>query len=301
MKSNLFSYMLIAIAGFFWATLGIFTNVLTSTGLTSPQISFLRLLLGAIFLTLYCLIKDPKALRITKKGLLVCILLGLFCQAFFNICYVNSISNIGVSVSAVLLYTSPIFMAILSKVCYREKINGYKIFSLALCFVGAFLAATGGVLTPGTLNVTGILLGLCAAVSYSSMPFISKSAMSENKNVTVVLYSFLFGAIFLLPFAKPTELLQHITSWNVIVNILGLGLFPACLAFLFFYSGISRRIEFSIVGILSSTELIFAQIFGWTLFHESFSFLRLVGIIIMFTSAFVVLYEVKSKERNTMA
>lgn len=297
MKSNLLGYLFIAIAGFFWATLGIFTNELYATGLTSPQISFLRLLLGATFIFLYCIITDRKALKITKKGLLTCVLLGLFCQAFFNLCYVNAIGNIGISVSAVLLYTSPIFMAILSKIIYRENINAYKIISLALTVIGAYLAATGGIVQSGTLNLAGILFGLCAALSYASMPFISKSAISENKNVTIVLYSFLFGAIFLLPFSSPGQLFTHITSFSILWNILGLGLFPACLAFLFFYAGIGRKIEFSIVGILSSSELIFSQIFGWVLFGETFSILRLVGVLIMFCSAFVVLYETRKKEQ----
>lgn len=301
MKSNYFGYLQIAVAGFFWATLGIFTNGLYAAGMTSPQISFLRLLLGAIFMTLYCLVKDRSALKITKKGLLVCVLLGLFCQAFFNLCYVNAIGNVGISVSAVLLYTSPIFMAILSKLCYQEKINTYKIISLALTVIGAYLAATGGILQAGTLNGIGILFGLGAAISYASMPFISKSALTENKNVSVVLYAFLFGALFLFPFTKPVEMVSYLTNWTVLWNILGLGLFPACLAFLFFYSGISKKIEFSIVGIFSSTELIFSQIFGWTLFQEEFTLLRLVGVLIMFASAFVVLYELKVNNAKSQA
>lgn len=298
MKSKLIGYLYIAIGGFFWATLGIFTNALYEAGLSSPQISLLRLTLGAIFLFIYCLITDRSMLRITKKGLIVCILLGLFCQALFNLSYVNAINRMGVSISAVFLYTSPLFMAILSKIVYKEKINAFKIFSLILTILGAFFAATGGNLDPTILASIGTLFGFMAAFFYSIMPFISNSALKENKNVTIVLYSFIFGALFLLPFAHPTQIVQSLNSFSILLNVIGLGLFPACLAFLFFYSGISKDVQFSIVGIFSSTELIFSQIFGWTLFHEEFSVLRLIGILLMVASACVVLYEIKFKRNH---
>jgi len=296
MKTNLIGYLFIAIAGFFWATLGIFTNGLYAVGLTSPQIAFMRMLFGAFFVFLYCLIFDRPALQITRKGLIRCLFLGLICQAVFNLCYVNAIGNVGVSVAAVLLYTSPIFMAIFSMIFYRETMTKYKVISIIITVAGAFLAATGGTLQSDTLNGIGILSGLAAALCYASMPFISKGALDENKNVTIILYSFLFAAIFLLPVAGPAAIINSLTNWRIMFNIIGLGLFPSCLAFLFFYAGINRNIKFSIVGIISSTELIFSQIFGWVLFGEIFTLLRLTGIVLMFGSAFLVLYEAGQKK-----
>ena len=65
----------------------------------------------------------PTMFKITKKGILYVFAIGIVCQFIFNIAYMGSISMVGASMAAVLLYVSPVFVAIFSKIVYKEKIN----------------------------------------------------------------------------------------------------------------------------------------------------------------------------------
>lgn len=182
-------YVFIAIAGLLWATLGLFGKFLMGNGLTSEQVAFTRLF-GFIVLGVYSSIRTPQILKINKKGIIYSVIIGIICQAMFNLCYFKAIDIAGVSIAAVLLYTSPLFLAIFSKLCYKENITRSKLFSLILCFIGAIMAVTGGRLDFQGLNAFGLLLGVLSAIAYALMPTISKNALKEFSSSTILVYSF---------------------------------------------------------------------------------------------------------------
>ena len=72
------------------------------------------------------------------------VLIAIFVQVVFNIFYLKAINSVGTSTAAVLLYTSPLFVALFSKLIYKERINFLKIISLIVCFLGAFITVTEG-------------------------------------------------------------------------------------------------------------------------------------------------------------
>ena len=116
-------YLFVLMAAMCWATLGLFGNTLMSLGLIPEQVAFLRLFVGFLILTIYALIKNPTILKINKKGFIFALLVGLVCQAGFNMFYFNYVKTIGVSLSTVLVYTSPLFIALFSRIIYKEKID----------------------------------------------------------------------------------------------------------------------------------------------------------------------------------
>ena len=289
-------YLFVVVAGVCWATIGLFANSLLGHGLTPEQVAFLRLFLGFLVLFIYSCFKMPSALKISKKGLAYCITVGIVSQAGFNMCYFNSIDSIGVSASAVLLYTSPLFLTFLSIVIYKERLNKIKIISLAVCFMGAILAVTGGSLNLGQLNMNGILLGIMSAITYACMSIISKGALKECEGITLLIYGFLIGSILMIPLAKPFELISYVNDMGVLTIMLGLGIIPAAAAYIFYLNGISTGIDLSIAGILASTELIVSVIIGWTILGESFSVGKLIGVIFMVLSALIAIKKPKSKK-----
>lgn len=59
---------------------------------------------------------------------------GVCSLVFFNWCYFSAISTSSMSVAAVLLYTSPVFVTLLSALFFRERITSHKVAALALTF-----------------------------------------------------------------------------------------------------------------------------------------------------------------------
>ncbi|MBH6947825.1 EamA family transporter [Clostridioides difficile] len=282
-------YVFIAIAGLLWATLGLFGKFLMGNGLTSEQVAFTRLFFGFIVLGVYSSIRTPQILKISKKGIIYSVIIGIICQAMFNLCYFKAIDIAGVSIAAVLLYTSPLFLAIFSKVCYKENITRSKLFSLILCFIGAIMAVTGGRLNFQGLNAFGLLLGVLSAIAYALMPTISKNALKEFSSSTILVYSFLFGAIFMIPSSRPWEILNYAKDLDVLSCMLMLGIVPAALAYIFYAAGISKGVELSVAGVVASVELVGSVIIGCTILGESFSLGKLFGVMLMLISAVVAL------------
>ena len=282
-------YVFIAIAGLLWATLGLFGKFLMGNGLTSEQVAFTRLFFGFIVLGVYSSIRTPQILKISKKGIIYSVIIGIICQAMFNLCYFKAIDIAGVSIAAVLLYTSPLFLAIFSKICYKENITRSKLFSLILCFIGAIMAVTGGRLDFQGLNAFGLLLGVLSAIAYVLMPTISKNALKEFSSSTILVYSFLFGAIFMIPSSRPWEILNYAKDLDVLSCMLMLGIVPAALAYIFYAAGISKGVELSVAGVVASVELVGSVIIGCTILGESFSLGKLFGVMLMLISAVVAL------------
>ena len=282
-------YVFIAIAGLLWATLGLFGKFLMGNGLTSEQVAFTRLFFGFIVLGVYSSIRTPQILKINKKGIIYSVIIGIICQAMFNLCYFKAIDIAGVSIAAVLLYTSPLFLAIFSKLCYKENITRSKLFSLILCFIGAIMAVTGGRLDFQGLNAFGLLLGVLSAIAYALMPTISKNALKEFSSSTILVYSFLFGAIFMIPSSRPWVILNYAKDLDVLSCMLMLGIVPAALAYIFYAAGISKGVELSVAGVVASVELVGSVIIGCTILGESFSLGKLFGVMLMLISAVVAL------------
>lgn len=282
-------YVFIAIAGLLWATLGLFGKFLMGNGLTSEQVAFTRLFFGFIVLGVYSSIRTPQILKINKKGIIYSVIIGIICQAMFNLCYFKAIDIAGVSIAAVLLYTSPLFLAIFSKLCYKENITRSKLFSLILCFIGAIMAVTGGRLDFQGLNAFGLLLGVLSTIAYALMPTISKNALKEFSSSTILVYSFLFGAIFMIPSSRPWEILNYAKDLDVLSCMLMLGIVPAALAYIFYAAGISKGVELSVAGVVASVELVGSVIIGCTILGESFSLGKLFGVMLMLISAVVAL------------
>lgn len=300
MKKGVNSYVFIAMAGILWSTLGLFGNMLMERGLSSEQVAFTRLFIGFIVLSLYSLIRRPEVLKINLKCLLYCGAIGIICQGLFNKCYFKAVEVTGVSIAAVLLYTSPLFLAVFSKIVYKEKMTRAKIISLILCCIGAIMAVTGGVLDLKEINTYGIIMGIMAAITYALMPIISKNALKEFSSETILIYGFLFGAIFMIPSAKPVEMIGFVTDMNVLPYMILLGVFPAAMAYIFYAEGIARGCELSIVGVVASVELIAASIIGWTVVGEVFTIGKAIGVAIMFVSAFTAVAGNKEVETEVV-
>ena len=284
MGKNKTCYIYIALAGVIWSTLGLFGSILMSGGLSSEQVAFIRLFIGCIVLAIYSAIRKPELLKISKKGLLYCMAAGVMGQGLFNMSYFKSVELVGVSIAVVLSYTSPLFLALFSRIIYGEKITPVKMVSLILCFVGSVMAVTGGRLDLSGLNVYGLIMGVVSAIAYALIPTISKNALKEISSETLLIYSFMFGAIFMIPSAKPIEMLKFATDMNVMPYMLLLGMFPAAIAYILYATGISRGAELSVVGVVASTELIGGTLIGWILIGEPFSIGKIIGVAIMIIS-----------------
>ena len=155
---------LILLAGIFWGSMGIFVRSLNAYGFGSVQIVCLRMTVAALLFALLLLLRGRGGFRIALRDVPLFLGLGLMSVLFFTVCYFRAIEIMPLSTAAILLYTSPIWVMLMSALFFREKLTPRKLLALALAFLGCVLVSgvSGGGLTP-----QGLLIGLGAGFGYA--------------------------------------------------------------------------------------------------------------------------------------
>ena len=292
-------YILVFLAGALWGLIGFFVTYLSRLGINSFTIAFLRDFYGTIFfIVVVILMHGLKGLKPIKNELLLAIAMGLICQTFFNISYTISINKMGVATGAILLYTSPMFITLLSRIVFKERLNRIKAIALIINISGCILTVTNGNFGVLEFSTYGVLMGTLAGLLYATLTIFGKIAGNMNCNVeTISLFSFITATIALFFIAKPWNYMEILTEANVIVLSMGYGLIPTALAYYLYMMGLTKPVEASKVPVVASVETVIAALIGIVIFAEIFGIYKFIGILLVMIS--VVLISWQRKENVT--
>jgi len=279
---------MIAAAGCLWGSVGFFVKKLLDAQLPLSTIIFWRMFFAFILLFLYLYLTDKSKLKINREILKYVIAIGLISQCLFNISYFTAIRLTSISTAVTLLYTAPIFIAIMARIFFQELFTINKILALFLCVVGCFLTVTGGSWQSIQLNSIGIFMGLAAGLTFGSLTILSKPISEKCHHYTIVLYSIGFGLLFYLPFSQPMILFQEGHDPIIWFYTFSLSIISTIFAYLFYIGGLSMGIEASKAGIISTVEVVVAVIVSYLFFGEKLVGLKLLGILMVIGSVITV-------------
>ena len=122
-------------AALLWGTIGFFTRNLSSLGFSSVGIVAVRSFFTALAMFIIIAVKDIKLLHISLKDIWMFLGTGIASFMFFNICYMSSITENSLSVACILMYTSPVWVSIISYFVFKEKFNKIKEHKLPWFFI----------------------------------------------------------------------------------------------------------------------------------------------------------------------
>jgi len=129
----------VLLAGIFWGSMGLFVRQLNAAGLYAIDVMQLRVLASAISVGLYLLLFDRQKLRLRPRDIWCFAGSGICSLMLFSWCYFTGMQAASLAVMAVLLYTVPVFVMLMSIVFFREKLTGAKLTALVLCLAGCVL------------------------------------------------------------------------------------------------------------------------------------------------------------------
>ncbi|MCJ7657422.1 MAG: DMT family transporter [Candidatus Atribacteria bacterium] len=279
---------MVAAAATLWGTVGIQVQTLFNYNLSIQSIVFWRLFFAFTILFSFVFFTNKKRLIINKKGLVYLALMGLFSQLLFNLFYFSCIQKTTVATAVTLLYSAPIFIAVMARIFYKELFTPIKTVALFLCLGGCFLAATGGSVAVLKLNLIGVLMGLGAGFTFSLVTIISKAIINKYHQLTIIVYALGFGLLFYLPFSHPLIIFQKSLPLEVWLLISFFGVISTAIAYGLYITGISYGIEVSRAGIISTLELVVAVILSYLIFKEALWGWKLVGILTVVFSVIIV-------------
>ena len=288
---------LILLAGCFWGSMGIFVRRLTDYGFSSIQIVAIRVTLAALIFCMLLLIKDPSGFRISVKDIPLFLGLGFGSILFFTVCYFTAITMMPLSTAAILLYTSPIWIMLMSVLFFREKLTGRKLLALALAFAGCVLVS--GVSGEG-MTLPGLLVGLGSGIGYGLYSILGTVALRRYSPYTVTTYTFAFAALGAWLICRPAEMLAKFAAAP---NLPGLVFFcfltalvTAVIPFLAYTLGL-QTVEASRAGILATVEPLVATLIGVAVFSEPLTLLSGLGMLLILAA--VVLLNGKTESENS--
>ena len=280
--------LLIILAGCFWGSMGIFVRRLTAFGFSSVQIVTIRVTLAALFFCALLLTKERSGFRIAPRDIPLFLGLGFGSILFFTVCYFTAITLMTLSTAAILLYTSPIWIMLMSVLFFREKLNGKKLTALALAFAGCVLVS--GISGEG-ITLTGLLIGLGSGLGYGLYSILGTVALRKYSPYTVTAYTFLFAAAGSWLICGPSDMIAGFAAAPDLVSLLlfcGLtALVTAVIPFLFYTLGL-RTVEASRAGILATVEPMVATLVGILVFSEPLTLLSGLGILLILSAVILL-------------
>ena len=86
------------------------------------------------------------------------------------------------------------------------------------------------------------------------MPIISKNILNEVNSLTMMIYSFITGAIVLISKVNFTRIGHSLDEMPVLINVVGFGVFSGALAYIYYTTGVKSGIELSVAGVIASID-----------------------------------------------
>lgn len=274
-------------AGMLWGAINLFIKPLSAAGLTSLQIAMARMVVASVGFGGYTLLRNPAAFRICLKDIWMFIGTGMVSVVLFNTCYFYTIIHGQASVAVVLLYTSPVFILLLSALLFGERITRRKLLAIGLTLLGCVLVSgllTGSLTVPFRVLVTGILSGFL----YGLYTIFGRYALQKYSSATVTAYTFLLAAVCSLCFTDKTGVLSVLTASPAnLLLCLGLGLFSTILPYYLYTLGL-EKLESGVAAVLVAVEPAVGAVLGMTVFHEDRGALKLLGIVLVLVAIVVM-------------
>lgn len=279
------SYLYVFGAGVSWGIISLFLKPLLNSGFTQIQTVTVRCLTAAAALGAVMLVSDRKSFKIKLRDIWCFLGTGIVSMMFFSVSYFYSMTYNGVCIAVILLYTSPVFVMLFSKILFREKITVLKIIALVLTVIGcAFASGAGGA---QSLTVKGFILGICSGLGYALYSIFSRFALNRNyKSITISFYTFLICGVACLPFARAFELPTMLNNGTSIFYALGLGIICCVLPYMLYTKGL-ERVENSKASVIVAVEPVVASVIGITVYHESLTLVKFLGIILVLAAVVI--------------
>ena len=223
--------------------------------------------------------------KMEKKELLSMLLLGVLGNTIYQFLFIYGVNFTYVAHAAILLGTAPIFTASISSLFGLENVRKRLWLGILLSFAGVVLIVYGRKDFRGSFlsaNIGDIFIVLASLV-WSIYTTFSKKVITEYSPQHYIVYTVLFGTLFLVPISIPGLLRQdwrilNVLDWTALV-------YSAMLALVFGYSawyyGV-QKLGSTRTSVYSNLTPVAGLTIGMIFLGERLSLLQWLGAGIIF-------------------
>jgi DME family drug/metabolite transporter len=275
----------VGMAASLWGTLGFFAKVLYAEGVSFEALVAVRASIGWAAMLLFVLLtKGAGSLRVTRGDFLFLVPLGLVGIGAFYLLYFFTVRESTVGTAAILLYSSPAFVALLAWLFLRETLGTLRLLALALTLGGIFLVV--GAYDPAALEVGPLVLatGLLSGLTYGLYSIFGKPLAGHLDPAIILSYALGVGAVLLVLAALPTLHTLVGLSFGSYALLFMLAVVHTSLAFGLYTVGL-RRLDAGQAAIVATVEPVVAGALGVVLLGEALTAPKLAGALLVLAGA----------------
>lgn len=279
---------LVAAASVLWGLLFLFVRELSGAGFSAMDIVGIRAYGSVLFLFPGLFVADRRLLRVSVQDLWCFVGTGVFSIVFFSYCFFRNVEISSAAFASILMYTSPVWVTLLSMLFFKEKMNAGKAVALLAALLGCVLVSgiTGGV---GAVSLHGVLLGIGSGIGYGLYSIFGRFALNRGAHpMTVVAYTFLFACAGVLPFVRiPSIISRFAENPALLVPALSMAFFTTALSFSLYTLGL-RYLEPGRAAVLATLEPIVTALAGSVLYDEAITPAMGAGIVLVLAASVLI-------------
>ncbi len=290
-RSSLWSGIcFVLLAALCWAFIGPIGRYSLEQGATPLEAAFWRAVFGSVFFWLHGL--RSGLVVVPFRAAAACMLFGIVGIGGLFGTYLVAVQQVGAALSSVLLYTAPAWVAVFSRLVYKEKLSPAKTAAVILAVGGAALACSSGGGLPQGASRYGLLMGLASGLAYSAHYIFGAHYLRRYSPVSLYCWALPAGALILLPFVEFSA--KSPSSW---MSLLLLGAVCTFGAYRAYGEGL-KRLPPTTASVLAAMEPIIASLLAWWWWQELFSPLGWVGAALVVAAALLIVGTTRRAEET---
>jgi drug/metabolite transporter (DMT)-like permease len=288
--------LLVALSGLLFGLIGYLGTKLFELHFTVENMLFWRFMIATLWILMVSMVIKrsifPK--KASPVSLLKTLLFATLSYSSGSAFYFLASQHIGTGVAMVIFYSFPVFVVLFSWLLNDWRINKYAVASLIAVVIGLlFLKGQG----EHTLDLTGLVLGMVAAVSYAIYVYGSQDSAKAIDSLLLTLLVCLGNTIIFLILSLYTNSFILPTSWEAWFYICAIGIVATVLPIQLLLIGL-KYISPIKASILSVSEPVVTVLIGMMLLDESLSTMQSFGIVIILLGAILIQFERVPKKRG---
>jgi len=264
-------------------------------GMEAVQINFIRFFIGGLVMLPFAL-KEIKEKNTTFdfKDILYFFALGTLLVPLANTFNQISIEYNSASFVAFVFSSNPFFIAILSYIYIKKKINIYLVIAVILGIFGLTL-----MFNPFSFHYNKYsFYALVAAILFSFYVILMQKANKKYGNLTTTSLTIIFGTIifYIYLLFKGIRIFDNINSGNILF-LLYIGIFCSGITYLFYFKGMLLT-SVNTGSVVFFLKPIISTALAMTILNEKVSSIFLAGASIIIVSSILLIYSRKKLLKN---
>lgn len=262
------------------------TKVVMAIGITPAQMVGFRSLCSALIAGLVLLVTNRGAFRVEKREWPGLIGFGVVGVALMQWAYSYSVQLLPVGIALLFEYTAIVWVPLASYVLFKQTFKPRLWFGVAAVLIGLAIVAE---VWHSSLNPMGVVAGIAAALFTSTYFIMGQRTQRSRDAFSTLFYTMLISTIFWSAISPwwPPIIDKYATSVDLGGSLTGvtpplwvmlawIGILGSFAPMLLSYKAM-RLLPPTIMGIISTSEVLYAFAFGLLWLGEKISGLQLLG------------------------